>query len=204
MGQRALPRAPGVLSAGYGTLGLLRCGRPPPHKPAVPLACCAGSFEANARRLTTVSLPGCSVHLLALPCPGSRGYECKEPEPGKMTLAFRWAGGWAKQAFRKGSRSLRCWADCQPLLALHDSSMSLLAPALVPVHGDCLQAHHSQHLQSFDAHQQPLSLSPERTSFLIPTGRHLEDAIEWGCALQQELLGFAWPETGAAPAPPRR
>ncbi|KAL4419982.1 hypothetical protein ABPG75_007080 [Micractinium tetrahymenae] len=42
-----------------------------------------------------------------------RGYECKEPEPGKMTLAFR----------------------------------------------------------------------------------HLEDAIEWGCALQQELLGFVWPET---------
>lgn len=42
-----------------------------------------------------------------------RGYECKEPEPGKLTLAFR----------------------------------------------------------------------------------QLEDALQWGCALQQELLGFAWPES---------
>ena len=43
-----------------------------------------------------------------------RGYECKEPEPGKLTLAFR----------------------------------------------------------------------------------QLEDAVAWGCALQQELLGFSWPDTG--------
>jgi hypothetical protein len=43
-----------------------------------------------------------------------RGYECKEPEPGKLTLAFR----------------------------------------------------------------------------------HLEDALSWACALQTELLAFAWPETG--------
>ena len=26
--------------------------------------------------------------------------------------------------------------------------------------------------------------------------RHLEDALDWGCALQAELLGFAWPDTG--------
>lgn len=50
-----------------------------------------------------------------LPSLSSRGYECKEPEPGKLTLAFR----------------------------------------------------------------------------------HLEDALQWGCALQQELLGFSWPESGA-------
>ena len=64
--------------------------------------------------------PHCCPHMLCFPTPHPplppRGYECKEPEPGKLTLAFR----------------------------------------------------------------------------------ALEDAVQWGCALQQELLGFAWPESGEA------
>lgn len=59
-----------------------------------------------------------TCHTASAPFLFCRGYECKEPEPGKLTLAFR----------------------------------------------------------------------------------QLEDALQWGCALQQELLGFAWPESGVLAA----
>lgn len=72
---------------------------------------------AAAEAHAEVQPPAHSTDFCLHPPPplSSRGYECKEPEPGKLTLAFR----------------------------------------------------------------------------------HLEDALQWGCALQQELLGFSWPESGA-------
>ena len=99
--------------------------------------------------------PCCLPHSRMLLLAGwlHRGYECKEPEPGKMTLAFRcvcaclcvrgdWGGGggW-------GRGGCRCVDSCAACCC-------------------CYRC------------------------------RHLEDAVEWACALQRELLGCAWPDGG--------
>ncbi len=110
------------------------------------------------------------------------GYECKEPEPGKFTLAFRCTIKWRE--------TLMCVCVYTILSHRERFAFATLPLQFCP----CAVTAESTACP-------PVKCSAVAAAAAVaPTAnkhcrRHLSDALCWACHLQEELLLLAWPAT---------